>query len=78
MENHHLAAAFTTMRRPGLNFAADMPKADYDRMRKVRREQASIIYANVEGEKAEEGRDEGGVFCTQRLTALLLFFAGRH
>ncbi len=36
MENHHLAAAFTTMRHPAYDFTADMPRADYMHMRKVR------------------------------------------
>lgn len=35
LENHHCAAAFTQLQTPALNFTADMPKADYDRMRKV-------------------------------------------
>lgn len=36
MENHHLAAAFTALRVPGLNFLDTLPKSEYERMRKVR------------------------------------------
>jgi len=35
LENHHLAAAFSLLRRPGLNFLSAMPKADFDKLRKL-------------------------------------------
>ncbi len=35
LENHHLAAAFTLLRRPEYAFLSHLPKADTDRMRKM-------------------------------------------
>ena len=35
MENHHLAAAFSLLARPEYNFLEGMPKADFNRIRKV-------------------------------------------
>jgi hypothetical protein len=36
LENHHLAAAFTLMQQPDFHFLAGLPKAEFDRFRKVR------------------------------------------
>ena len=36
MENHHLAAAFSLLSDPDLNFLKHLPKADFQRMRQVR------------------------------------------
>lgn len=36
LENHHLAAAFTLMRKPEYEFVCNMPKSDFDKLRKVR------------------------------------------
>ncbi|KAL6755517.1 3'5'-cyclic nucleotide phosphodiesterase [Haematococcus lacustris] len=35
MENHHLAGAFSLLKHPDLNFLQAMPKATYDRLRKL-------------------------------------------
>ncbi|KAL6752278.1 hypothetical protein V8C86DRAFT_1814194 [Haematococcus lacustris] len=35
MENHHLAGAFSLLKHPDLNFLQAMPKASYDRLRKL-------------------------------------------
>lgn len=35
LENHHLAAAFTLMRKPEYDFVCNVPKAEFDRLRKV-------------------------------------------
>ncbi|KAJ9521888.1 hypothetical protein QJQ45_024758, partial [Haematococcus lacustris] len=35
MENHHLAGAFSLLKHPDLNFLQTMPKATYDRLRKL-------------------------------------------
>lgn len=36
LENHHLAAAFTLMRHPDLDFVGNVPKGEFDKFRKVR------------------------------------------
>jgi hypothetical protein len=36
LENHHLAAAFTLMRKPEYDFICNVPKPEFDKMRKVR------------------------------------------
>ncbi|KAJ9521275.1 hypothetical protein QJQ45_022997, partial [Haematococcus lacustris] len=35
MENHHLAGAFSLLKHPDMNFLQAMPKATYDRLRKL-------------------------------------------
>lgn len=35
LENHHLAAAFTLMRHPDLDFVGNVPKGEFDKFRKV-------------------------------------------
>ena len=35
LENHHLAAAFSLLSQPEFNFLASLPKADFNRLRKV-------------------------------------------
>ena len=35
LENHHLAAAFTLMRQPDYDFVRNVPKAEFDKLRKV-------------------------------------------
>lgn len=35
LENHHLAAAFTLMRKPEYDFICNVPKAEFDKLRKV-------------------------------------------
>lgn len=35
LENHHLAAAFTLMRQPDYDFVCNVPKAEFDKLRKV-------------------------------------------
>jgi hypothetical protein len=35
LENHHLAAAFTLMRKPEYDFICNVPKPEFDKMRKV-------------------------------------------
>ncbi|GFH14576.1 3'5'-cyclic nucleotide phosphodiesterase [Haematococcus lacustris] len=35
MENHHLAAAFSLLKDPELNFLALLPKASWERLRKL-------------------------------------------
>lgn len=35
LENHHLAAAFKLMRHPDFNFLAALPKAEFEKFRKV-------------------------------------------
>jgi hypothetical protein len=35
LENHHLAAAFKLMRHPDFNFLSALPKAEFEKFRKV-------------------------------------------
>jgi hypothetical protein len=35
LENHHLAAAFTLMRKPEYDFICNVPNPEFDKMRKV-------------------------------------------
>lgn len=35
LENHHLAAAFTIMQQPDYHFLAGLPRAEFERFRKV-------------------------------------------
>lgn len=35
LENHHLAAAFTLMQQPDFHYLSGLPKAEFDRFRKV-------------------------------------------